>query len=370
MLIESLLRPAVLNLASKVAGKSRGTEAVRLDKGEFPYPPAPQVIEAIQAAASGVNRYPEILTPRLREVLAGYCGVAVDRIAIGNGSDDLIESVLKICIEVGDEVIVPVPSFFVYGAATAMLGGRTVNVQRQADFDLDIPAILAAVNPRTKLIFIANPNNPTANGTARQNLVEILEQVNCFVVVDECYFEIYGETVVDLVDRYPHLIVLRSLSKSFGLAGIRIGYSIAQPQVTDYLYRVAQIFPVDVVAVAAGIAAIAAIDYARQKLREIVVDRDKLAGAIGDLGFKVYRSDTNFLFVSTSPLEMTAADIVHKLASNDIYVADFGHKPGLDDSHFRVATGIAEENEKLITVLGSEVRLLQTINQLPENRSL
>jgi histidinol-phosphate aminotransferase len=349
--IESLLRPAVLNIAPKVAGKSRGAGAVRLDKGEFPYPPAPRVIGAIQAAALGVNRYPEVLTPRLREVLAGYAGVAVDRLAIGNGSDDLIESVLKICIEVGDEVIVPVPSFFVYGAATAMLGGKTVHVRRQADFDLDIPAILEAVTSRTKLIFIANPNNPTANGTARQNLVDILEGVSCFVVVDECYFEIYGETVADLVDKYPHLIVLRSLSKSFGLAGIRIGYSIAHPQVTDYLYRVAQIFPVDCVAVAAGIAAIEEIDYARQKLREIVVDRDKLAVAIGDLGFKVYRSDTNFLFVSTAPLGVTAADLVQKLASDDIYVADFGHKPGLDGYHFRVATGTPTENQALIAAL-------------------
>lgn len=353
--IVSLLRPAVLNLAPKVAGQSRGAGAVRLDKGEFPYPPAPQVIAAIQAAASGVNRYPEVLTPRLREVLADYCGVAVDRIAIGNGSDDLIESVLKICIEVGDEVIVPVPSFFVYGSATAMLGGRTVQVQRQADFDLDIPAILGAVTPRTKLIFIANPNNPTANGTARQKLVEILEGVNCFVVVDECYFEIYGETVADLVDQYPHLIVLRSLSKSFGLAGIRIGYSIAHPQVTDYLYRVAQIFPVDVVAVAAGMAAIAEIDYARQKLQEIVVDRDQLAGMIGDLGLKVYRSDTNFLFVSVAPLGMTAADVVRKLAENNIYVADFGHRPGLDGGHFRVATGTATENQRFITALASTI---------------
>ncbi len=349
--IESLLRPAVLNIAPKMAGKPRSAGAVRLDKGEFPYPPAPKVIAAIQGAASGVNRYPEVLTPRLREVLADYAGVAVERLAIGNGSDDLIELVLKICIEVGDEVIVPVPSFFVYGAATAMLGGKTVNVRRQADFDLDIPAILEAVTSRTKLIFIANPNNPTANGTARQNLVDILERVSCFVVVDECYFEIYGETVADLVDRYPHLIVLRSLSKSFGLAGIRVGYSIAHPQVTDYLYRVAQIFPVDAVAVAAGIAAIEEIDYARQKLREIVVDRDKLAVAIGDLGFKVYRSDTNFLFISTAPLGMTAAEIVQKLAGDDIYVADFGHKPGLDGNHFRVATGTPAENQALITAL-------------------
>jgi histidinol-phosphate aminotransferase len=353
MSLEFLLRPSVLHLAPKTSGVPRGERSIRLDKGEFPYPPSPRVIAAIQAAAVGVNRYPEVLTPSLRRVLADYCGVEVNRIGIGNGSDDLIELVLKICVEPGDEVIVPVPSFFVYGAATAMLGGQTVNVQRQEDFDLDIPAILAAVTDRTKLIFIANPNNPTANGTARENLVSILEQVNCFVVVDECYFEIYGKTVADLVDNYPHLIVLRSLSKSFGLAGIRIGYSIAHPQVTDYIYRVAQIFPVDCLAVAAGMAAIEDIDYARQKLQEIVVERDKLAVAMTNLGLKVYRSDTNFLFVSTAPLGILATDLVQKLSINEFYVADFSYKPGLDGNHFRVATGTPPENQKLIAALAT-----------------
>jgi histidinol-phosphate aminotransferase len=351
MSLESLLRLAVPHLAVKVSGVPRGERSIRLDKGEFPYPPSPRVVAAIQGAAVGVNRYPEVLTPTLRQVLADYCGLAVDRVAIGNGSDDLIELVLKICLDPGDEVIVPVPSFFVYGAATEMLGGKTVQVPRQEDFDLDIPAILAAVTDRTKLIFIANPNNPTANGTARENLMSILEQVSCFVVVDECYFEIYGQTVADLVDLYPHLIVLRSLSKSFGLAGIRIGYSLANPLVTDYLYRVAQIFPVDCLAVAAGIAAIQDVAYARQKLQEVVFDRDKLAVAMTGLGLRVYRSDTNFLFVSTALLGIFATDLVQKLAAKEIYVADFSHKPGLDGHHFRVATGTFAENQEFCRAL-------------------
>lgn len=350
MSLESLLRVGVPALTSKVAAPPRSPHGIRLDKGEFPYPPAPEVIAAIHQAASGINRYPDVLTPSLRQALATYNQVSVDCIAVGNGSDDLIESVLKLSINPGDRVVVPVPSFFVYGAATQMLGGEVVSIPRQDDFDLDVPALIAAIDDRTKVLFIANPNNPTANATARERLMALLENVRCWVVVDECYFEIYGQTVADLIDRYPHLIVLRSLSKSFGLAGLRVGYSIANAQVTNYLYRVAQIFPVDGLAVAAGIAAVQAVDYARDRLRSIVQGREWLALALGELGLGVYPSQTNFLFVSTLG-RMEATELVQLLAERGIYVADFAHKPGLDGYHWRVAVGTPNENQQLVDQL-------------------
>jgi histidinol-phosphate aminotransferase len=330
---------------------AKSDRSIRLDKGEFPYPPSPHVIAAIQEAASGINRYPEVLTNNLRQVLADYNQVSLDQIFVGNGSDDLIELVLKICLEPGDEVILPIPTFFVYGAATEMLGGHAVSVPRTADFDLDLAAMVEAVTDRTKLIFIANPNNPTANLTSREQIIALLEQVNCLVVIDECYFEICQITVADLVDRYPHLIILRSLSKGFGLAGLRIGYGITNPQLVDYIYRIAQIFPVNQLAIAAGMAAIQDVAYMQEKLTEIKAERAKLTKELTNLGFQVYPSDTNFLFISAKPLGLTAATVVSKLASQEIYVADFGHKPGLDAYHFRIATGTPIENERLLDAL-------------------
>jgi histidinol-phosphate aminotransferase len=351
MNLDALIRFNVQKIQPKVAGVPKSDRAIRLDKGEFPYPPSPQVIAAIQQAASGINRYPEVLTNSLRQVLADYNQVSLDQVFVGNGSDDLIELVLKICLEPGDEVIVPIPTFFVYGSATEMLAGRVVTVQRTADFDLDLPAIVQAVTDRTKLIFIANPNNPTANLTSREQLIALLEQVHCLVVIDECYFEICQMTVADLVDRYPHLIILRSLSKGFGLAGLRIGYGISNPQLVDYLYRVAQIFPVNQLAIAAGIAAVQDLDYMQAQLTEIKTERAKLAQELTKLGWQVYPSATNFLFVSAAPLGQTAATVVSKLASQEIYVADFGHKPGLDAYHFRIATGTPIENQRLLDAL-------------------
>ncbi len=349
--MEKSIRSIVRSLPNKQAGSIRSDRAIRLDKGEFPYPPAPQVISAIQAAASGINRYPEVLTNTLRQAIADYNQVDLDQIFVGNGSDDLIELVLKICIEPGDEVILPVPTFFVYGAASQMLGGVTVSVQRQADFGLDVGAILAAVTPRTKLIFIANPNNPTANLVDRSALIDLLDQTDCLIVVDECYFEICQTTIAAEIERYPNLIVLRSLSKGFGLAGLRLGYGIASPQVVDYLYRVAQIFPVNQLAIAAGIAALADLDYVQAKLNEIKSERQQLATIMQALELQVYRSDTNFLLVSCAAWNITSSMLVAQLAQQDIFVADFGGKPGLDNYHFRVATGTSFENQAFLAIL-------------------
>ncbi len=350
-MMEKSIRSIVQGLPSKQAGFSKSDRAIRLDKGEFPYPPSPQVIRAIQAAASGINRYPEVLTTELRMAIATYNSVQPDQIFVGNGSDDLIELVLKICLEPGDEVILPVPTFFVYGAATQMLGGVSVSVPRTADFGLDVAAILAAVTPRTKLIFIANPNNPTANLADRTQLIELLEKTTCLIVVDECYFEICQTTIANEINKYPRLVVLRSLSKGFGLAGLRLGYGITNPQLADYVYRVAQIFPVNQLAISAGIAALQDLDYVKDKLTEIKSERQNLALAMQDLGLQVYRSDTNFLLVNCAPWQLTSAKLVAQLAQQEIWIADFGGKPGLDNYHLRVAIGIPTENQVLLRAL-------------------
>jgi histidinol-phosphate aminotransferase len=349
--MEKSIRPIIRDLPPKQAGHMKSDRAIRLDKGEFPYPPAPQVIKAIQGAAMGINRYPEVLTSNLRQAIAAYNRVDLDQIFVGNGSDDLIELVLKICLEPGDEVILPVPTFFVYGAATQMLGGVTVEVPRNADFSLDVAAMRAAITPRTKLIFIANPNNPTANLVDRAALIELLDHTDCLVVVDECYFEICQTTIAAEIERYPHLIVLRSLSKGFGLAGLRLGYGITNPQMVDYLYRVAQIFPVNQLAIAAGIAALHNLNYVQTKLAEITNERQKLAAAMQALGLQVYRSDTNFLLISCKAWGISSVILVTQLAQQEIFVADFGGKPGLDDYHLRIATGLPAENQSLLSTL-------------------
>ena len=348
--IEQLLNQHVKGLNPKQA-VSKGDNAIRLDKGELPYAPSESVVKAIAAAASEINRYPEVLGGSLRKALAAYTGKKEQEIVIGNGSDDLIELILKVFLQPGEEVILPVPTFFVYNFATKVVGGVPVWVSRTADFGLDLEALTAKITSKTKVIFLANPNNPTANLVKKETIIKLLEIVNCIIVVDECYYEFCQATVADLIEQYPNLIVLRSLSKSFGLAGIRLGYAIANETIIDYLYRAAQLFPVNKLAIVAGNAALEAREYGRENIRKVMGAKTRLAGEIEKLGFLVYPSATNFLFVSTEPLGISSKDLVQYLKDNNILVADFGWKQGLDGYYWRTAVGTAKENEILIDCL-------------------
>ncbi len=348
---KDMVNQHVKSLNPKVAGPPKADNAIRLDKGELPYPPSRHVIEAIASAARTLNRYPDILGGELRGALAKYTKAKPEQIIIGNGSDDLIELIVKTFVQPGEEVLLPVPTFFVYCHSTELINARPVFVQRTADFGLDMEALLQKVRPQTKVLFIANPNNPTANLVARETIIQILDRLDCIVVVDECYYEICQETVADLVDKYPHLIVLRSFSKSFGLAGLRVGYAIANEVIVDYLYRAAQLFPVSKLALVGAIAALEEISYVEANLAQIRRERGKLAKALQQLGFIVYPSATNFLFVRTEPLGITSKDLVAALQGKNIFVADFGGKPGLDEYYFRTAVGTRTENQRLLNGL-------------------
>lgn len=349
--IEKLVGEQFKCLEPKAAGPKKGSGAIRLDKGELPYPPSPQVSQALNQAIASLNRYPEVMGGELRAAIAEYAGVAPEQVVVGNGSDDLIELLLKVLVRPGDEVILPTPTFFVYSLAAQVVGGQPIAVPRLANFDLDLDAIWQRITPRTKVLFLANPNNPTANAIAPETIVQLLERVQCAVVVDECYYEFCGETVVDLIARYPHLIVLRSFSKSFGLAGIRLGYAIAKAAIADYLYRAAQLFATNSLALVAARAALDDLPYIRANIEQILQERSRLAAGLEQLGFCVYPSATNFLFVGTEPVGATSLEIARSLAEQQIFVADFGLKQGLGPYFFRTAVGTPEENRQLLAAL-------------------
>lgn len=346
-----LINEYIKSLPPKNPGLEKGDDSIRLDKGELPYPPSLGVLKAIADSAGTINRYPAILGGSLRNSLAEYCGTKVEQIALGNGSDELIELILKVFMKPGDEVLLPTPTFFVYGFTTQLLGGVSVTVKRTDDFGLDVTAILDKVTPKTKVLFIANPNNPTANLIPRETIIEICDRLDCLVVIDECYYEFCGKTVADLIDKYPNLIVLRSLSKSFGLAGVRLGYAIANETIIDYINRTAQLFPVNKLALVAAKAALADLEYVRGNIYKILQDKVKLTKSLEDLGFFVYPSATNFLFVGTEKLGVNSGELVKFLQQKNILVADFGGKQGLDNYYFRTSVGTPAENEGLLAGL-------------------
>lgn len=353
--MEYLVNQHIKALKPRVADAIRNDRVIYLDRNELPYPPSDRVIQAIADTASTVNRYPDTLGGSLRKALADYAGVTEKEIIVANGSDDLIELIAKVFIAPQQEVLIPDPTFLVYSLSTEVMGGNLVIVKRTANFDLNVREILDRVTEATKIIFIANPNNPTGNLVDRDRIIKIISHVDCLVVVDECYYEMSGETVSDLVNKYENLLVLRSLSKSFGLAGLRLGYGIANENLIDYLYRATQIFPVNRLALAAGMAALEDLDSAYSIIRQICQQRQTLGKHLEQMGFVVYPSATNFLFVNTKPLGILSADLVRVLRDKNIWVRDFGCKLGLDGYYFRTAIGTPNQNQKLQIALAEAI---------------
>jgi len=346
-----LVQKYIKDLPSKEKDFSINRKAIRLDLSESPYSPSPKVIKAISEAAPTINRYPEILGGCLRNALVDYTGAREEQIIIGNGSDDLIELIIKVFVNSQEQILLPIPTFSWYGFSAKAQNKEVIFVNRTEDFSLDVNALVQRLTPKVKVIFIANPNNPTANLIPRSSIVELIERVDCLIVVDECYFEISQETVVDLIDTYSNLIVLRSFSKGFALAGLRLGYAIANEVIIDYLYRVAQFFHVNRLAQVAGIAALNDLVYLRSQIQHLERERTRLIESFSKLGFTAYASATNFLFIGSEPLGIPSSDLVNLLRNQNIYVKDCGSLPELNGFHFRASISNYTDNQVLLNAI-------------------
>jgi histidinol-phosphate aminotransferase len=316
---------------------------IKLNANENPYGCSPKVLEAL-ASCPDFSIYPDDGQQELRRLLAGYTGVDAERIVVGHGSNQLIDLMVRLFIEPGDEVINCIPTFDIYRFSTEICGGTLVNVKRDENFAVDVKAVKAAVNSKNKLIFLANPNNPTGNTIPRRDILKIVD-TGVPVVVDEAYYEFSGETLVPLVSRYQNLMVLRSFSKWAGLAGLRVGYGIFPPRIAAYLMAIKIPHNVNV---AAGIAvreSLADLDYLQDRVKAIINERERLFGALKGLGwFKPFPSQANFIYGTV--LRGSASELYQKLQQKGILVRYFD-KPLLQNG-LRISVGKPEHTDALM----------------------
>jgi histidinol-phosphate aminotransferase len=282
--IDRLIRPCLVAFGGYSASKSPETLAgkvevpvesiIKLDANENPYGCSPKVQQALSRYPY-LNIYPDAGQTELRKWLAGYTGVGAEHIVASNGSDQLIDLVLRLFLEPGDEVINCIPTFAMFGFSTGLCAGSLVEVPRDDDFAISITALKAAISKRTKIIFLANPNNPTGTIMPQSDILEVLD-TGLPVIVDEAYYEFSGQTVVPFIGRYNNLMVLRTFSKWAGLAGLRIGYGIFPPRVADYLMRIKLPYNVSAAAQVAVRESLNDIDYLMSQVRAVVAERERL----------------------------------------------------------------------------------------------
>src|SRR4030042_5640057 len=345
--IEKLIRPELVGFGGYVASKAPETVAakakvavdasLKLDANENPYGCSPRVKQALSAYPY-FNVYPDANQTELRKLLQGYTGVGAEHIVAGGGSDQLIDLIIRLFVGPGDEVINCIPTFDIFRFSTALCNGKMVEVLRDEDYRVNISAVKKALSKKTKIILLANPNNPTGTSTPRQDVLELLD-TGVPVLADEAYVEFSGETVTDLVPQYKNLMVLRTFSKWAGLAGFRIGYSILPPQIAEYLRRIKLPYNVNVAAIIAVRESLKDIDYLRNNVKAIVAEKERLFGELKKLKWlKPFPSKANFVFCHV--LSGKASEIQQELQNRGILIRYFD-LPLLQNS-LRISVGKPE----------------------------
>lgn len=323
----------------------------RLMSNEYPLPPSPAVIAAAVTALSESNLYPHS-GEALRDALADYVDADPQSIVLGNGSTELLDVVARIFLGPGDEAIIPVPTYAFYETQTRLQLATPVLVDLSKDFDLDLETIRSAVTDRTKLIFLCSPNNPTGNAWTRGQLEELLA-LGLPVVVDQAYLECgHAESFAPMVRSHPNLMVMRTMSKGFGLAGLRIGYAVADPFVAATITRLRIPFSVSLVALRAAAAALGDLPDLDRRRDYVVRERERVHAALARIpSVRPYASEGNFVLIDISGMGIAAEQVVERLQEEGLLLrAMKAHR--LRGAFVRLTVGTAEENDRFLAAFG------------------
>jgi histidinol-phosphate aminotransferase len=357
MALVDLVNPHILGLEPYQPGKpieelerELGIQgAIKLASNENPLGPSPKAVAAVRAACSGIHRYPDGASFSLRSRLAPRLGVAEDQLVFGSGADEILELLAKTLLGRGDEVVYAWPSFAMYPIVVKGMGATPVPVPLDSQLVHDLPAMARAVTKRTKLVFVCNPNNPTGTSVGARDFAAFVEALprDLVLAIDEAYFEFVRREdfpdAIALVARRPGTIVLRTFSKIYGLAGLRIGYGVADRELAGYLQRARHPFNVNRLAEVAGLAALDDDEHVRRTREGNAAGIAFLTRELTSLGFEVWPSDANFVLVRTGSAVHT------RLLREGVIVRPMAGF-GLPD-HIRISIGTAEENERLVKAL-------------------
>lgn len=325
----------------------------KISSNENPYPPLPSVLDAVRDAATTMNRYPDMASSELTHALAQHIGVSPDEVSFGTGSVGILASLIQITCEPGDEVVYAWRSFEAYPIVVALSGARSVQVPLDADARHDLDAMAAAVTERTRLLIVCTPNNPTGPTVRADELRAFLDALpkDLLVVLDEAYLEFVeaddAPDALAIYREYPNVVVLRTFSKAYGLAGLRVGYAVARPRITAALRKAATPFGVSDMAQKAAIASLAAFDELQTRVDALVAERGRVVEALADVRFdggRIPETQANFIWL---PLGERAADFAAFAGERGLVVRPF------DGEGVRCTIAEVEANDRLVDVVRS-----------------
>lgn len=323
-----------------------GTPILKLNTNENPYPPSPKAIEVLRTLDSEwLRRYPDPYAKDFCLAVSKVLEIPSDWIIVGNGSDELLNLIIRSCAEGSDRAVVyPMPTYILYRTLAALQPAAVVEISYPQDFNLPIEEIVAAKGAVT---FIASPNSPSGHIVPLDDLRELAQRLSGILVIDEAYVDFAEYSALPLVREFDNVIILRTLSKGYSLAGLRLGFGIANPKLLSGLFKVKDSYNIDAIATLVGTAAISDRAYKNECAEKIKKSREKLAIDLKNLGFTVLNSHGNFLLAT--PPKGNAEYLYFQLKVRGILVRYF-KQPRLEDK-LRITVGTEEQNQTLLEAL-------------------
>lgn len=327
------------------------TGYIKLNANENPYDFSPEFkkLLAQEVMNSSYIRYCDSAASRLRTLLGEYTGFSAEEITVGNGSSELIRLLMTAFLRAGEKIVSVDPTFTMYQVIAAVEGIRSEGIPLKQDFSIDTEAILRSAQEETvKMVFLCTPNNPTGAEIPMEDILRVVECVDCLVVIDEAYGEFTENTYLPLVKRYPHVVVLRTMSKGFGIAGLRVGYAVAQSQISREINKVRLPYNLNAFSQQAACLTLEHREEMQENIVKIVSERERLLREMGKIpGVIAYPSAANFILFKT---KLPGSQLDRGLREDKILIRDFSTQPLLKDC-MRVTVGTPQENDAFLAAL-------------------
>ena len=341
----------IARMAGYVPGEQpQGGGFIKLNTNENPYPPSPRVRSALTDAVSDRLRlYPDPMATEFRRTVAELHGVEPEMVLAGNGSDDILTIITRAFVGPGDLAGFPTPSYLLYSTLIALQNGQSAVVSYTRDWTLDKSALAV---PRMKLFFLANPDSPSGTAIARERIAELAASLDCPLIVDEAYADFADPRyhAMPLIEDHPNVIVTRSFSKGYSLAGIRLGYLVARAETVAHLIKVKDSYNCDMLSQVAGVAGLRDQGYLAETRARILATRSRLTGALRSIGYTVPDSQSNFVWATGGP---PARETFQRLKDHKILVRLMSY-PGYSEG-LRISIGTDAEIDRLLEMLGQIV---------------
>jgi len=326
-------------------------DLLRLDFNENTFACSPRVKEVLGSiSGDALTRYPE--REPVEVIVAAHLGLAPEQVALTNGVDEAIHVLFETFLEAGDEILLPVPTYTMYEVYASATDARIVAVQADDDLQFPFERLLAAITSKTKVIAIANPNSPSGSVATRAQLLELAQRASRAVfLVDEAYFHFHGETVIDLVGTLPNLVVARTFSKAYGLAGLRLGLITGPVELMRWMRRVLSPYSVNSLALACLPPALEDAAYIDWYVSEVLAARTEFEAALDSVKLRRWRTRANFILVDIGPRH---AEFVHHMRAAGVLVRDRSNDPGCD-GRVRITIGTREQMRQAVVALNNTV---------------